>query len=103
MNNVIEIPILNKNQELDIQLGRKNYHLRIKYMEFCGWVLDVMTQAKEEILMGIPLLHGVDIFGQYRYLGLEGSLLFYCEDPSYETDMNEAGKGNRLYFTQDSQ
>lgn len=98
MNNAIEIPIFDKSQEMDIQLGIKKYHLRIKYIEFCGWMLDVMTQAREEILMGVPLLHGVDIFGQYRYLGFDGSLLFYCEDPSDEIDMNEIGKGNRLYF-----
>lgn len=102
MMDILEIPLSNKNQEFDIQLGNKTYHLRMTFREYCGWVLDVMTQSKEEILSGIPLVHGVDIFGRYRYLGLDGMLFFYCDKPELELELNDIGKGNRLYFMQDS-
>lgn len=94
----IEIPLMSKNQEFDIQLGNKVYHLRVVFREYCGWVLDVMTQSKEDILTGVPLLHGVNIFEQYRYLGLSGSLTFHCENPENELEQSELGKGNKLYF-----
>ncbi len=102
MMDILEIPLSNKNQEFDIQLGNKTYHLRVAFGEYCGWTLDVMTQSKDEILSGIPLVHGVDIFAQYRYLGFDGSLVFSCEDPALELEFNETGKGNRLYFVQTS-
>lgn len=98
MNDIIEIPLQPTNQEFDIQMGKANYHLKITYMEFCGWTLDVMTQTREVILCGVPLVHGVDIFEQYRYLGLNGKLVLNCDEPESELDFNEIGKGNRLYF-----
>lgn len=93
-----EIPLSNKNQEFDIQLGNKIYHLRVVFREYCGWVLDVMTQSKEEILLGIPLVHGVDIFEQYRYLGFDGSLVFVCENIDDELSYEQIGQANKLYF-----
>ncbi|MFV8941783.1 phage baseplate plug family protein [Moellerella wisconsensis] len=95
---VSEIPLSNKNQEFDIQLGGKVYHLRVVFREYCGWILDVMTQSKEEVLLGIPIVHGVDIFEQYRYLGFDGSLFFYCEDPTDELSYSQIGHTNKLYF-----
>lgn len=93
-----EIPLSNKNQEFDIQLGNKIYHLRVVFREYCGWVLDVMTQSKEEILLGIPLVHGVDIFEQYWYLGFDGSLVFICENIDDELSYDQIGQANKLYF-----
>lgn len=94
MNNIIEIPLQATNQEFDIQLGNKNYHLKTTYREFNGWMLDIQTQSKEDILMGIPLLHGIDIFEQYRYLGLDGRLVYYCDEPENELKLH----GGKLYF-----
>lgn len=98
MMDILEIPLSNKNQEFDIQLGNKTYHLRVTFREYCGWVLDVMTQSKEGILLGIPLVHGVDIFAQYRYLGFDGSLVFVCENMDDERSSVNLGEKKKLYF-----
>ncbi|WP_248468112.1 phage baseplate plug family protein [Providencia rettgeri] len=96
MMDILEIPLSNKNQEFDIQLGNKTYHLRVTFREYCGWVLDIMTQSKEEIISGIPLVHGVDIFEQYQYLGFNGKLIFHCNEA--ESEFYNLGNSNKLYF-----
>ncbi|HAS8353279.1 TPA: hypothetical protein I7721_19530 [Vibrio vulnificus] len=97
--NVIEIPVSNKNQQFDIQLGGGRYRIRLVYRQFCGWVVDMMTQTGSEIFTGVPLVSGVDILEAYRYTGIKGSLFFYCENQENETDRDELSIGNRLYFT----
>ncbi len=96
MGNIVEIPLQATNQELDIQMGNNNYHLKVTYMEFFGWILDVSTQTKEVILCGIPLVHGIDIFEQYKYLGFNGKLIFNCNEP--ESEFDSLGNNNKLYF-----
>ncbi len=98
MSRLTEIPLKASNQEMDISLGGVIYHLRIKYNEYSGWMLDVMTQSRTPVLSGIPVIHGIDIFEQYRYMGLNGLLIFYCEKPENESEFDEFGRGNRLYF-----
>lgn len=68
--NVIEIPVSNKNQQFDIQLGGGRYRIRLVYRQFCGWVVDMMTQTGSEIFTGVPLVSGVDILEAYRYTGI---------------------------------
>lgn len=99
--NIIEIPVSNKNQQFNIQLGGKYYRIRLVYREFCGWVADFMTQTGDTIFTGVPLVSGVDILEPYRYIGIKGGLAFYCENPENEKEQDELGIRNRLYFIYD--
>ncbi|WP_416778201.1 phage baseplate plug family protein [Xenorhabdus budapestensis] len=96
--NLVEIPLRAENQQFDIQLGGINYRMRLQWRDCAGWVLDVMHPNSEPIVSGIPLVFGVDILEQHRYLGFNGKLVFYCSDPESETNREELGKNNRLYF-----
>ncbi|MBI6548585.1 phage baseplate plug family protein [Xenorhabdus lircayensis] len=98
--NMVEIPLRAGNQQFDIQLGGINYRMQLQWRGCAGWVLDIMYPNSESIVMGIPLVFGVDILEQHSYLGFNGSLVFYCNDPKNETNREELGKNNRLYFVQ---
>lgn len=95
---IIEIPVTSKNQEMDVALGDKTYHLKLTHNEFGGWMLDIYTTSKELIIGGVPILAGVNILEQYRYLGFNGSLNLICENDEMETNFHELGKGNKLYY-----
>ncbi|HED3888091.1 TPA: hypothetical protein R4229_000403 [Morganella morganii] len=96
--NVIEIPVSNKNQQFDIQLGGGRYRIRLVYRQFCGWVADMMDQAGADIFTGVPLVSGTDILEPYRYMGFNGSLIFVCDETAGELSLSEFGRQNRLYF-----
>lgn len=96
--NVIEIPVSNKNQQFDIQLGGGRYRIRLVYRQFCGWVADMMDQAGADIFTGVPLVSGTDILEPYRYMGFNGSLIFVCDETAGELSLSEFGRKNRLYF-----
>ncbi|CDL85417.1 phage baseplate plug family protein [Xenorhabdus szentirmaii] len=96
--NIIEIPLQAENQRFDIQLGGINYQMRLQCRDCAGWVLDIMHPNSEPIVRGIPLVFGVDILEQHSYLGFNGSLVFYCNDPKNEMNRKALGRSNRLYF-----
>ncbi|CCW31078.1 conserved hypothetical protein [Xenorhabdus nematophila F1] len=96
--NIVEIPLHAKNQRFDIQLGGINYRMQLQWRGCAEWILDIMHPNSEPIVSGLPLVFGVDILEQHRYLGFNGSLIFYCDDLKNETNGEELGRSNRLYF-----
>ncbi|MDE9528077.1 phage baseplate plug family protein [Xenorhabdus bovienii] len=95
---IVEIPLQAENQQFDIQLGGVTYRMQLQWRGCAGWILDIMQPNSEPIVMGIPLVFGVDILEQHRYLGFNGSLVFYCGDLKNETNREELGSSQRLYF-----
>ncbi|MCP9270143.1 hypothetical protein M5U04_19195 [Xenorhabdus sp. XENO-1] len=95
---IVEIPLQTENQQFDIQLGGINYRMQLQWGGCAGWILDIMHPNSEPIVMGIPLVFGVDILEQYRYLGFSGSLVFYCNNPYKEAAEGDLVNDNRLYF-----
>ncbi|MBD2816351.1 hypothetical protein ID850_16755 [Xenorhabdus sp. Flor] len=96
--NIIEIPLQAENQQFDIQLGGVNYRMRLQWRDCAGWVVDIMHPNSAPIVTGVPLVFGVDILEQHRYLGFNGSLVFYCDNPLDESKASMLGSGERLYF-----
>ncbi|MBC8950257.1 hypothetical protein [Xenorhabdus sp. TS4] len=96
--NIVEIPLHAKNQRFDIQLGGVNYRMQLQCRDCAGWILDIMHPNGEPIVLGIPLVSGVDLLEPHRYLGFKGSLIFVCDTPQNKTNGEELGSSNRLYF-----
>ncbi|MDE1488577.1 hypothetical protein KKI90_21640 [Xenorhabdus bovienii] len=96
--NIVEIPLQSENQQFDIQLGGINYRMQLQWRDCAGWILDIMQANSDPLVTGIPLVFGVDILEQHRYLGFNGSLFFYCDNPQKETDRGDLSSNNRLYF-----
>ncbi|WP_405470296.1 phage baseplate plug protein [Morganella morganii] len=95
---VIEIPVSNKNQTMDIVLGGKAYHLEFTHNQYNGWIIDIYSHSREVLAQGIAMLAGIDLLEQYKHLGINGALIFLCNDQGKENSYDELGVGNRLYF-----
>ncbi|KLU14174.1 MULTISPECIES: phage baseplate plug family protein [Xenorhabdus] len=94
---IVEIPLLNENQLFDIQLGGVEYRMRIQYGGVAGWLLDIMYPNGEPIVLGTPLVTGIDILERHRYLGFNGALFFVCNGVDEKSEEAVGGAG-RLYF-----
>ncbi|MCP9270239.1 hypothetical protein M5U04_19700 [Xenorhabdus sp. XENO-1] len=99
--NIVEVPLQAGNQRFDIQLGGLNYRMRLQWRGCAGWILDIMQANSAPIVMGIPLVFGVDILEQHSYLGFNGSLVFYRDNPQDESKTGGLGSSERVYFISD--
>ena len=67
-----------------------------------GWALDIGDASNSPIVCGIPLIPGIDLFYQYRYLGFGGSLVAAVDgDPDAVPDFAGLGTTGALYFVTD--
>ncbi len=96
-----EIPLQAYPQTLSIMLGGVTYQLTLQYRNSAigGWVLDIADSASTPILQGIPLVTGVDLLAQYRYLGFGGALYVQTNsDPDAVPTFENLGADGKLYW-----
>ena len=80
MSSVHEIPLKPRPQILRCDVGGIIYTFRFKYnMAMQCWIMDIYDVEGYPIggtggLSGIPLVTGVDLLGQFRYLGIGGGV-----------------------------
>lgn len=94
--NVHEIPLTADNQRCSIDIAGRTYQIGIIWRE-SGWIMDLLNERSVPIMTGIPLVTGVDLLGQYAYLGLGFKLIVVCDDPEqiYPTQY-DLGAGSHL-------
>lgn len=99
--NIQEIPLTPANQQFGISLAGQLLNMRITWRDDAGWILDLQDSVGKAWVNGIPLVPGVDLLGQYRHLGLNGSL-FVVNDIAAEEYPTKTNLGIRshLYFVQ---
>jgi hypothetical protein len=71
-----EIPLSPQPQTFTIALVGVLYRMSTRW---CGamdaWVLDIYGQDELPLVLGIPLVTGTDLLGQYKHLGIGGSIV----------------------------
>ncbi|WP_387467130.1 phage baseplate plug protein [Photorhabdus sp. RM323S] len=98
---VSEIPLTASNQFFAIKLGENNIKIRLIYRDRAGWIMDIQNNAGVDLLVGAPLIPGVNLLEQYPYLGINGMLVIASDADSakYPTSTN-LGLSSHLYFVQ---
>lgn len=96
---LFEIPLSAQSQSLQITLANVVYQLTVQWRNAAGWILDIASMTGDPIIQGVPLVTGVDLLAQYRYLGIGGSLVVSTDAdldavPAYEN----LGTTSHLYF-----
>lgn len=97
---VYEIPLTATPQQFYITLSNVTYLAVVKWNTASScWTFDLAKEDGVPILMGTPLVAGVDLLEQYRYLGIGGKLFCYTDQnqdasPTYEN----LGTNSHLYF-----
>lgn len=73
--------------------------LRWRSNDQAGWVLDIYDVNAQPLVCGIPLVTGLDLLMQYKYLGINGCLVVLTEGDSYATPtFDNLGVASNLYF-----
>jgi len=100
---ISEIPLTPKPQYFNIDLAKRTYRFVLAYRN--GWTLDVYStehDPAEPIILGLPLVTGVDILSQYQHLGIGGALVILSDSTVFaEPTRDNLGQATRLYFVTD--
>jgi len=94
------VPLQAEPQTFSISLAGNTYTLTLKWnAPNATWVLDIADANGNDIVTGIPLVTGVDLLGQYKYLGIGGSLVVQStNDPSLVPNDETLGSTGNLFF-----
>lgn len=100
MKQFVEIPTVPSAQTLNVQLAGVMWKLQITWNESMGhWTISFLTIEEVPVLMGIPLVTGVDLLGQHQHLGFGGSLIAQSDgDPDQPPTFDSLGISSRIYF-----
>jgi hypothetical protein len=95
-----EIPLLSAPQSLSISLAGVAYNLVVRWNDPAqAWVLDISDANNNLLIGGIAMTTGVDLLGQYQYLGFGGSLYVQSDfDTLAEPTYYNLGSTAHLYF-----
>jgi len=95
---IARIPLTPDNQRFNTVINGTNYTIRLLWRDDSGWVMDLMDSGGQPIAIGIPLVTGANLLGQYAHLGLGFGLVILCDDPNqdYPTKLDLGIKSHLL-------
>jgi hypothetical protein len=100
--NFYRIPLVSRPQRFRIALNRVEYEVTCRWNQSLegGWFLDFIdAKTNQPIVMNCPLVTGIDILGQYEYLGFAGQLFIYTDgDGNAVPTLENLGSESNLYF-----
>jgi len=100
-----EIPLSSMNQQFYFSFdGITTYWLRFYFNntqdEDALWLLDINDVNKNPIVCGIQIVTGVDLLGQFKYLGFP--VILYCwsdgANPYAAPTYDNIGTNSHMYF-----
>lgn len=102
---VVELPVVpSQHQRFRHDLGGITYNFRLLFNDAISpaWYLDIGDEDQNILVAGIPLVTGVDLLAQYRYLGFPGSLIVTTDRGAGEVPTFDGlGVTSHLYFIPD--
>ena len=97
---IYEIPLSPNPQTFMISLNGTDYRLTFYWNSPANcWMLDLADADSNPMIQGIPVVTGLDLLYQYKYLGVAGSLVVQTDydTPAVPTFEN-LGVTGRVYF-----
>lgn len=106
MATVYEIPLDPNAQSFSVSLSGSSYQFTLIYRDSAvnnslpsAWVLDIDDVLGNALVHGIPLVTGIDLLAQYRYMGFVGGLIAQTDGDIFTTPTYDAlGKTAHLYY-----
>jgi hypothetical protein len=99
-----KLPFVNSNQKFNISLDGKSLSVTCVWnQEIPAWVISIQdANTGDDIITGVSLVTGVNLFEQFYYTGVTGFLIVYTngnptEIPTFESLGNES---NVYYLTE---
>ena len=100
MTTAYEIPFSPQPQTFTIALIGVSYRLTTRW---CGamlaWALDIYGPDGSALLLGLPIITGVDLLGQHKHLGIGGSIFVQSSgDLEAVPGFNDLGASGLVFF-----
>ena len=98
-----EIPLSPRPQTFSVSLARVSYKMTVQWCTAARcWILDILTLDEIPLLLGLPMVTGVDLLGQHRHIGIGGGLAVQSDVDLNEVPTFESlGVHGHLYFLAD--
>ena len=83
MSIILEIPLQPTPQTLAVSLLNVTYNLGVWWNDDPAaqcWMLDISDAQGNPILLGVPMITGIDLLEQYEYLGLGFHLIVQTDN-----------------------
>lgn len=96
---IFEIPLTPQNRTFSVTIKEETYLFTIRWAgkEMTGWFLDIGYDEDTPIVMGIPLVTGVDLLKQYHHL-VPFPLFLWADYTTLPPAFNALGYVVKLYF-----
>ncbi|RQZ31531.1 hypothetical protein DIE14_01040 [Burkholderia sp. Bp9017] len=104
MTTFYEIPLTPDPQTFTLTLSGVTYTMTVQYRAAggTGWILDVADANGNPLVAGIPLVTGIDLLGQYAYLGFGGRLWVQgAANPDDVPTFDDLGVGSHVFWVTD--
>ena len=101
---VYKIPLTATPQIFTINLANVNYLMQNVWNTVLKcWLISMKYADNDNFLFdSLPLVTGVDLLEQYKYLGIGGKMFVYTEGHPQETPtLENLGTNSNLYFVVD--
>lgn len=95
------VPLDTSNQSFEIQLAGRELVLDCVWNGQAGaWMLSLYDGLTDEpLLMSMPLVAGIDLLAQHKYLGIDGQLFVYTDgDETAPPTLDNLGVESNLYL-----
>lgn len=95
-----EIPLTPEPQRFTIDLAGVTRQMRVYWCKDAQcWCFDLFDLKGQDLLLGVQIVTGCDLLGQYAHLGIGGSIIAQTDhDPSAVPTFDNLGTSGRLYF-----
>lgn len=98
--NFYEIPLTPEPQRFGVDLGGTRYLLRLLWCKHAqAWILDISDSRGIGLVHGIPVVTGVNLLSQHKYLGIAGALVASTDhNPDAPPTFDNLGLTGHVYF-----
>lgn len=98
---IYKIPLNGGQEKFKVRFDGVQYYCTLywNYYEQNWFISFYLAEDNTPLMLSMPLVTGVDLLRQFRYLGLTGKLVVYTNGGSFETPTYEnIGTESNLYF-----
>lgn len=99
MSSTFEIPLTAQPQDFFVALAGVQYSFKLRWRDDPngGWVLDIADSSGNALISGIPLVTGVDLLAQYKYVGIGVELWVQTDAADAPPTYTNLGSASHLY------
>lgn len=99
MSSKFEIPLTPQPQTFNVSIVNTQYQFTLQWRDATnsGWVLDIADASSNPIISGIPMVTGVDLLAQYKYLAFGFELWVQTDAADAPPTYTNLGTSSHLY------